>query len=324
MTPSNETGPRRPAALLSTVFFPVVLVAVFAAAWAAARPSVPAGGGPTVGGAPTYEVRGRLVRADRPAGRAVIAHEAIPGLMPAMTMEFAVRPPASLGGLVPGTAVRFTLAVSDSVFWVERLRPDTDAPAVLPAARAVGASLAVGDRLPAFRLVGDDGRPVLRDDYAGRPLVLTFFYTGCPVAEFCPLLHSKIQALQAPAAAQSGSRVRFLSVSLDAEHDRPAALQAYARRYTGDGPSAWRFATGSPADVARLARAFSVLYAPAVDGTATLDHTLTTALVGPDGRVRRLWEGNGWTTEEVLAALADFDSPSAARAIRGTDGSHGS
>jgi hypothetical protein len=37
----------------------------------------------------------------------------------------------------------------------------------------------------------------------------------------------------------------------------------------------------------------------------TLDHTLSTALIGPDRRVIELWRGNGWRTEEVLKAVAE-------------------
>lgn len=55
----------------------------------------------------TYEGQGDLVAVD--ADGATIAHDAIPGLMDAMTMRFPARPPSILAGARPGTRVRFQL-----------------------------------------------------------------------------------------------------------------------------------------------------------------------------------------------------------------------
>lgn len=53
----------------------------------------------------TYRGVGDLVDRDRDS--ATIAHEDIPGLMPAMVMRFPARPPSILEGAVAGTRVRF-------------------------------------------------------------------------------------------------------------------------------------------------------------------------------------------------------------------------
>src|SRR5262249_44718744 len=57
----------------------------------------------------TYTGVGEVAAIDEPGARVTINHEDIPGLMPAMTMTFAVRSPAVLAGIAAGTRVRFDL-----------------------------------------------------------------------------------------------------------------------------------------------------------------------------------------------------------------------
>jgi protein SCO1/2 len=52
-----------------------------------------------------HEVRGQVVSVDLKGGQATIAHEDIPGLMPAMTMPFRFEDPAELAKLAPGDRI---------------------------------------------------------------------------------------------------------------------------------------------------------------------------------------------------------------------------
>ena len=56
-----------------------------------------------------YQVGGVVRSVDRASDVVMIAHDAIPGLMPAMTMSFDVVSPELLEGLTPGSRVRFEL-----------------------------------------------------------------------------------------------------------------------------------------------------------------------------------------------------------------------
>jgi protein SCO1 len=92
-----------------------------------------------------------------------------------------------------------------------------------------------------------------------------------------------------------------LSITLDPEFDRPEILKAYGEA-VGANPAVWQFATGTKDEIAALTKAFAVYNER---NGATLDHTLCTALIGPDGRVIEIWRGNGFRTEEVLAMLRE-------------------
>lgn len=104
-----------------------------------------------------------------------------------------------------------------------------------------GEQPAVGDfgRVPAFALTDQAGRTVSDRDLRGAPWVANFIFTRCPSA--CPMLTAKFKALQAD--LRDLPRVRFVSISVDPEHDTPAVLMAYARRFSAD-TSRWSFLTG--------------------------------------------------------------------------------
>jgi Cu/Ag efflux protein CusF len=59
--------------------------------------------------ASTYTALGDVVAVDEASGRVTISHDDIPGLMPAMTMEFPVGSRALLAGVAAGHRVRFVL-----------------------------------------------------------------------------------------------------------------------------------------------------------------------------------------------------------------------
>jgi protein SCO1 len=67
-----------------------------------AAPDVPAG---------TYEIRGVVTAVDSPRRIVEIDHEAIPGVMPAMTMPYEVASAGLLDGIAPGDRVLGTLRV---------------------------------------------------------------------------------------------------------------------------------------------------------------------------------------------------------------------
>jgi protein SCO1/2 len=237
-----------------------------------------------------------------PEGRSVrVAHDEIPGYMAAMTMEFTLAD-GETTRLAPGDRVRFTLRVDKPGNLAEGVAvtghgavPAEDAPAP-PVTR-----LKPGATLPAFALVDERGQALTDASLRGHPTVVTFIFTRCPVPEFCPLVTSRFAELQRMLARDRSlpRDTQLLSITLDPAFDTPPILEAYARAKGAD-PARWRFATGEPDDVLRVARAFSVYVEK---NGALLDHTLATALVDADGRVVEIWRGNGWKTAEVAASL---------------------
>ena len=122
---------------------------------------------------------------------------------------------------------------------------------------------------------------------AGRVLVVTFLYTRCPLPDFCPLMVQHLEAVRRRANdAGMGGRLALLGVTLDPAFDTPAVLRAYGESVLKESNrfDQWTLATGTVAQVEDVARFFGIGYR-AEGGLVT--HTLTTAVIGGDGRVVR-------------------------------------
>ncbi len=103
--------------------------------------------------------------------------------------------------------------------------------------------------VPDFGLVERSGRRVTLADLRGWIWLANFIYTEC--TDTCPLQSLQVQSLAAEFAASPD--VRFVSITVDPDHDTPAVLAAYARRYQADRER-WLFLTGSKQAIYALAK----------------------------------------------------------------------
>lgn len=262
----------------------------------------------------TYDLRGQVL-AVRPEIREVsLAHEEIPGYMPAMSMSFGVKDVTLIQGLSRGDLIRATLIVTDSDAWLttvqktghEDVKPDAEAePSAAAPAAADPELLEPGQAVPDDALVDQDGERFSLADARGRAVALTFIYTRCPLPTFCPLMDRHFAAAQRLIEGRPDLRDRTLlvTVSFDPAFDTPAVLRAHA---TGLGAKTdhWRFLTGEIATVDRFATAFGVSVVRDTDDAANIVHNLRTAVIGPDGRLRKILSGGDWTPEQLVGELS--------------------
>ncbi len=255
----------------------------------------------------TYPLRGKVIATNPAKGEVTLAHQAIPGFMEAMTMPYKVRDPRMLGELHPGDTVTADVLVSqtadadvfvDHFVIVGQSKPDYR-PAVqyhVPAP---------GDEVPNFRLTDQDGRPIRLSQFRGKALLVTFIYTRCPLPDFCPRVTRNFAVLEKSLATDPAlyAKTHLLCASFDPEGDTPARLKAYGEQYMGAAaPKAfthWDFAAPSKKELPTLAQWFDIGLSSETNGTIT--HTLSTTLIGPDGKVVRFYPGNEWTPQELLA-----------------------
>ena len=279
------------------------LVLLVALALAACRREAPA-----PGGAARYPLKGKVVEVDVANRKVTIAHEDIPGFMPAMTMPFAVleKDAALLQGVGPGDEITATLVAPDSRYWLEDLvvvKKGTPDPNAAPAPRSHEAH--PGDAMPDVALVDQDGKPLRLADYRGKAVALTFVFTRCPLPDFCPLMMKKFAAAHAALAREPGlaARTRLLTVSFDTgprHAGRPARLRA-ARSRRRRRPS--RTGRSPPGRTRRSARWAEALELDYVEENRSFTHNLRTAVLDREGKLRRLFRGSDWTPEELVAEL---------------------
>ncbi len=267
-------------------------------------------------GATRYPLKGKIEGVDILDRELLIAHEDIPGFMPAMTMP--LKMPESTGFLARfqgmplerlrrGDVITATLVVKANESFVEkvnvvRYEPPPGMSIPVPKEARLGES--VVDVL----LEDQDGKPLRISDYRGHVLVLTFIYTRCPIPEFCPRIMKNFQELENAIEADPDLRAsaRLLSVSFDVEFDRPEVLQAFGSAFVkdrGQGPFArWKLATGTKEAVGRLGQFFGLVF---FQEGSDFAHSLVTVVIGPDGKLVKEFAGNDWVLAEAHAALRE-------------------
>lgn len=257
----------------------------------------------------TYKLRGKVVSTNSATGEVTLDHEAIPGFMAAMTMPYKLKDANILSELHPGDIITADLLVSqnadadillDHIVVVGQAKPDYK-PAVsyhVPAP---------GDAVPDFKLRNQDGRIIHLQQFKGRELLVTFIYTRCPLPNFCPRVTHNFADINRQLASNRAlyDKTHLLCVSFDPDNDTPERLRAYGASYIGsdakDAFSHWDFAVPDKPTVAKMAQYFDVGLTQAADNTIT--HTLSTTLIGADGKVVRFYPGNEWTPDQVLADI---------------------
>jgi protein SCO1/2 len=254
-----------------------------------------------------YELKGTIVSFDKGQQQVVIQHEAVPGLMEGMTMPFTLREPSAYDVMQRGDRIQATLVVDGERSWLEEpIITQTAGPAGGAAEPAAAAEPQPGAPFPDFTLTNQDGRPVSLRQYHGRALLVTFIYTRCPLPEFCTRMSTNFAALARALAAEPdlGAYAHLLSVTLDPDYDTPKVLRSYGAAHTeayqGERFEQWELATGRPEEIKRLAQFCGLTYTQ--DGTQIV-HSLRTALVGPDGRLVKIYRGNEWKPDDVLRDL---------------------
>ena len=254
----------------------------------------------------TFAVRGQILSLDEHAGIVKIAHEEIPGYMPAMTMPFMVRDSNSLRKVKAGDTVRFKLAVTSDDSWISEIEKIANGVA-LPEPPANPQTdqgrLQAGEKVPEFSFVDQNGKARSSADFSGKFLAVTFIYTRCPLPNFCPLLGKKFTELQGRLSKEFPGKFHLLSVSIDPQYDTPQVLKGYSSIHTTDS-STWTYATGTPEQVATIAGLFGLTYSEKNPGL--IDHDMRTALIAPDGRLLHIWKSNFWTPYEIRNRIAEW------------------
>ncbi|HWZ64210.1 MAG TPA: SCO family protein [Steroidobacteraceae bacterium] len=157
-------------------------------------------------------------------------------------------------------------------FWLAH-ELDREAPTL-----ASGTWLPQPKALPDFQLLDDRGRPYTTADLTSAPTLVYFGFTHCP--DVCPTTLVKLAQIERQAALPG---LRVVLVSVDPQRDTPPLLSRYVHAFD---PS-FSGLTGSPQEIARVARDFGVAV-NRVDlpgGDYTMDHSAIVFLVARAGVV---------------------------------------
>ncbi|HPU53526.1 MAG TPA: SCO family protein [Burkholderiaceae bacterium] len=155
------------------------------------------------------------------------------------------------------------------------------APAALDAPAAVRDSqAAIGRQIGEHRLLDRQGRDVRLADYLGKPLLVSFIYTGC--FQICPTTtQSLARAVDQLARDFGPDKFNVLSIGFNQPFDSPAAMRAFAAQMRIDAVN-WEFLSPPAPLVDALTRDFGFRYAATPAG---FDHVLMVSVLDPRGRI---------------------------------------
>ncbi len=254
-----------------------------------------------------YEIKGKVVSADKANLKVTIEHDEIPGYMEAMTMPFTLNDEWVYGELTPGAMIQATLIVDQGKSWLENpIVTKIADPSLVGKSEETGVEPRAGTEAPDFALVNQDGKKINFKQYRGRALLATFIYTRCPLPDYCPLMSENFAQIRKELQKNPAlnDKVRMLSISVDPDYDKPKVLREYGARYIGsnkpDAFKQWEFATGSAEQVKDVAQFFGLNYWPENN---QIIHGLRTAIIAPDGQVFKVYRGNEWKPEQVVKDL---------------------
>lgn len=259
----------------------------------------------------SYPVRGFVVRVNPNQQTMLLNHENIPGLMEAMAMEYKVADPAVMTEVHPGDRITATMLADDSpdgpvhlrlkdVVVIQQAKPDYK-PATqyhVPAA---------GDDVPDIAMRNQSDKMIHLGQFKGKVLLMTFVYTRCALADYCPRMSHNFAQIDKDLAMEPKlyAKTHLLSVSFDPAYDTPAVLRSYGGAYTGqytkENFAHWDFAAPRENDLKAMEEWFDLGITPAPGNT--LAHSLATVVVGQDGKVIAFYPNNDWKVADVEAQV---------------------
>jgi protein SCO1/2 len=244
-----------------------------------------------------YQARGLVLRVDPLAATVTVSHDAIPGYMDAMVMPFAVSDRRELNDVRPGDVVEFRLRPGRAGTEIDRLKHVSGAAvdaglAMTPSIRAL---VNTGEVVPDFTLTDQHGASVSLSSLRGQVVAITFIYSRCPLPDYCPRMISNLAEVRNRYRERLGRDVTLLTVTFDPKYDTPEVLRNFAARYGGN-VDGWHFLTGSPEQVALVCASFGIEYWP---DQGLITHSLQTAVIDRDGRLRASVEGRGFSGRQI-------------------------
>jgi len=171
--------------------------------------------------------------------------------------------------------------------------------AVLDRTDAFNASQAALGRVPADQALLDRaGQPVHLASLRGKPLLVSFIYTGC--FQVCPATTRALDEAVGLLQDRFGSDAfRVASIGFNQPDDSPQAMKSFAAQHRIVRTN-WDFLSAPAPVVPALTRDFGFRYAATPAG---FDHVLQITLLDADGRIVRQLYGENPAASELVEAM---------------------
>jgi protein SCO1/2 len=113
--------------------------------------------------------------------------------------------------------------------------------------------------------------------------------------QFCYRLANHFSVVQRRFRERTGRDLVLFTVTFDPARDTPERMAEYARQWNAD-PSAWRFLTGSAAEISRVCGLFGVDF---FQDEGLFSHSTRTIVIDRRGVLAASIEGNQFTAAQL-------------------------
>lgn len=172
-------------------------------------------------------------------------------------------------------------------------------PAALLAPGAEGSTLS-GEPAPDFRLADQRGESLSLTNLRGKVVVLSFLYALCP--DICPITATKVNQARSLLSPENDNRTVAVAISVDPEGDTPANRAAFADAHGG-----LIFLGGKEDDLRPIWDAYTIdVRRTETANRYTVEHRAVTYVIGPDGRLRRLFRDDAIEPDRLAQAITSI------------------
>ncbi|HXV08794.1 MAG TPA: SCO family protein [Burkholderiales bacterium] len=218
-------------------------------------------------------------------------------------------------------AMLFPGAARSGVSALPALQPSPGQRAAAPSPPALDPGLALtlsqralGVQVGEHVLHDTQGRAVPLSSFRGKPLLISFVYTGCFTV--CPTTTRTLKRAVESAVGTLGSdSFNVVSIGFNLPFDTPQALQAFAHQQGVTLPN-WHFLSPDPATLQALTHELGFSYAPLAGG---FDHITQVSVVDQSGRVYRQVYGERFPLPQLVGPLKELitGAPPAEQSLAG-------
>ena len=153
---------------------------------------------------------------------------------------------------------------------------------------------AIGRKVGDHILLNREGVPTSLASYRGKPLLVSFIYTGC--FQVCPTTTRSLQeAVEGLLKSVGPNQFNVVRIGFNQPADSPQALKSFATQYGIRQPN-WEFLSPPAALVPDLARDFGFVFQASPAG---FDHVLQVSILDGEGRIVRQVYGEGVVPSEL-------------------------
>lgn len=177
-----------------------------------------------------------------------------------------------------------------------------------PAAAVKASQGVIGNTVGEHAFQDRAGRRVMLSSYRGKPLLVSFVYTGC--FQVCPVATKLLSNAVASAQRALGAgSFNVITIGFNLPFDSPQAMADFARRQSVTLPN-WEFLTPDAASVERLTRELGFTFRATSGG---FDHVTQVTIIDAQGKIVRQVYGDSFELPLLIEPLKQLVTGSPAQ-----------